>query len=299
MVSMEYSPRLILNALVLITLGASLSPAQEVLQAEPAIYLRANDRFGFDLLRAAHQGSPDLNVVVSPLPISLAFAVLADGGADPESVQEFEKAFHWLDDPRVRYVASAAKMVLRRFEKPRPRPMPAKMPGGMPREILGLIKPEEIWLTTAFIYRSYVNGVSPDFINRVSEDIGVPFRMIGATTNQSAAIAASWDRTVPMPKIAGKKNDFWITSSTHLRTAWAGNTFVGSRRTKRIFHLRSTEEISVDFLTTEREGYRHARTDEFEAAELRCNEATILLVLPRANVDRATGSEDLVAAGIS
>jgi serpin B len=67
---------------------------------------------------------------------------------------------------------------------------------------------------------------------------------------------------------------------------------VYSKREKRKFHLRPTEDVSVDFLTTELEGYLYARTDQFEAVELACKQATILLVLPPAN----TGIEQMEAA---
>jgi serine protease inhibitor len=255
--------------------------AQEAGQAQPAIFLRANDRFGFELLRAAHEERAGSNIVLSPLPISLAFAIFWDRGADHESAGEIGVAFHWGGD----YTPSAAKMILQRFEKPKPRPVPSKIPLGMNRTLRLLSgNPEEVWLSAAFLYRKYrtTETLSRDFINRVTEDIGIPFVMVGEQTSQSAALAASWDRTAPMPKITGEK-DFWITSSTHLRTSWERIAFEASKRGKRTFHLKSNEGVSVDFLTSEVQLYFYARTDQFEAVELPGKQASILLVLPPAN----------------
>ena len=278
---------LFVYGLLLATWAAHQGHAQEVLQAQPAMFLRANDRFGFELLRATHEDSPDRNIVLSPLPVSLAFAVLWDGGMDNDSAAEVRKACHCFDPD----VPSAAKMILRRFEKPKPLPFSTKAAVGMPPAIGRMLlsgKPEEMWLSAAFLYRT--GTLSPDFVNRATEDIGVLFRVVGEKTSQSAALATSWDPTAPMPKITGRR-EFWFTSSTHLRTSWQGNTFVDSRREKRKFHLQSTPDVSVDFLTTEPFGYLYARTDQFEAVKLPCRLGTILLVLPPAN----TGIEQMEA----
>jgi serine protease inhibitor len=278
-------PRLIpaatvLRVLLLLPACFCQGHAQEVLQAQPATFLRANDSFGFGLLRSTHGEFQNRNVVVSPLPISLAFAALWDGGADIDSAKEIYAAFHWAHAPTV---PAAAKMVLTRFQKPQPHPRSHRaLPLGMSRARRLLLSGdlEEVWLSAAFLYRA-AGSLSPDFIDRVTYDIGLPFRNVGKQTPQSAALATAWDPTAPMPDITGER-DFWITSSTHLRTSWAGNTFAESQRKKENFHLSPGEETSVDFLTSELEVYLYARTDEFEAVELPGKEATILLVLPPA-----------------
>ena len=288
------------SVLMILVLPASqFSQGQEkvFLQAQPAMFLSANDQFGFELLKATSEEFGNQNVVISPLPVSLAFAALRDGGVDDESFRQIVRTLHWVkgaaDQTRYQpYVPLAAGMVLRRFEKPKPRPLPAKIPVGMPRAALHTLlsgNPEEVWLSVAFLYRT-AGALSRDFVNRVTEDTGIPFRIVGDKTSQPAALTTSWDRTAPMPRISGHR-DFWITSSTHLRTSWAGNTFVASKREKRNFHLQPTTDVSVDFLTTELEGYLHARTDQFEAVELPCKQATILLVLPPAD----TGIEHMEA----
>jgi serpin B len=110
----------------------------------------------------------------------------------------------------------------------------------------------------------------------VAYEIGLPFRAaIGP-------VPADWDPSIPMPKSL-EREDFWITSATHLRTRWAGNTFVQSKRQKRDFHLRSGESIQADFLTSEVAAYSHARKTEFEAVELPGRTASILFVVPSAD----------------
>jgi serpin B len=87
-----------------------------------------------------------------------------------------------------------------------------------------------------------------------------------------------------MPTIRGE-NDFWITSYTHLRTSWAGNTFLDAKREKHDFTLRSGNVVQADFLKSEFEVYPYVRANEFEAVLLSCWQASILLVVAAADKD--------------
>ena len=259
---------------------------QVVQEAQPAAFLRSNDHFALNLLSAAHQVSLDRNIVLAPLPVSLAFAALLEGTADTASEQELISAFHW----RQSFAPSlAGRMLLARFEKPKPYPIPRSSSQTRRDDpILKLLqsgKPEQLWLTMAFLYRGQ-NSLSQDFIDRVSHDFGFPFRSVGENTSQSEILAKNWDSSLPMPKITGP-NDFWITSFTHLRTSWAGNTFADTKGAKRDFHLRSGETIQAEFLPSEAASYLYARADEFEAIQLNCWQATILFVLPPPGSDIA------------
>ena len=84
---------------------------------------------------------------------------------------------------------------------------------------------------------------------------------------------------MPRPAITGR-DDFWITSSTHLRTSWAGNTFLDAKLQAQDFRLRSGQTTQADFLKSETAYYPYVSSDEFEAIELTCWGATILFVLP-------------------
>jgi hypothetical protein len=167
------------------------------------------------------------------------------------------------------------KMLLTRFARPRPYPKshrPRPKDSTLQRYMQSGT-PEELWLSAAFIYRG-AGSLSQDFIDRVTYDFGLSFRAVGEHTPQSEILAKNWDTLLPMPKVAGPK-DFWITSFTHLRTSWAGNTFLGGKREKRDFHLRSGDIVQADFLKSEFENYPYVRTEEFEAVVLTCWQTTI------------------------
>ena len=241
------------------------------------MFLRANDSFAFDLLEIVHKELPDRNIVISPLPVSLAFAALSDGNMQVDSAEELETAFHW---DGAFGLPDGAKMVLTRFEKPMPRPASHRAPPpGMPHAtLMPLGKPEEVWLSTAFLYRG-ASSLSRDFIDKITYDFGLPFRAVGEHAPQSEILAKHWDPALPMPNVTAK-NHFWITSATHLRTSWDGNTFVDAKREKHEFRLRSGKVVQADFLESEAEMYPYARTAEFEAVVLAGKKAAILIVLP-------------------
>lgn len=257
--------------------------AQVPKQAQPASFLRSNDRFAFDLLRTTHQESPDRNIVLAPLPVSLTFAALLDGSPDWQSTQEIRSTFHWGDASAL---PVTVRMLLARFEKPKPLPQPPPPRDEHEKQIRKLLQPgmpEESWFSMAFLYRGQ-NSLSPEFIERVKYRFGVQFRAVDEKAPQSRILAENWDATMPLPAITGR-DDFWITSSTHLRTSWAGNTFLNAKPQARDFHLRSGQTTQTDFLKSETTYYPYARSDEFEAIELTCREATILFVLPPPGTD--------------
>src|SRR4029077_3134185 len=71
-------------ALLLLLLARPLS-AQELQQAQPAMFLHANDRFGVNLLNIVHEEAPDRNIAIAPLPVSLTFAAVLDGSNDSQN----------------------------------------------------------------------------------------------------------------------------------------------------------------------------------------------------------------------
>lgn len=247
--------------------------------AEPCAFLSANESFGINLLTEVHAQNPDKNTVVAPLPVSLAFAALEDNISDGRAREEILKTFYW---EKTSYLGGSGKMLLARFAKPKPRPIPAKQPTDIGSRLMALMAhgdPQELWLTATFLYRD-TGAISKEFIDNVKEDFALEFRPVGIRAKQSAAIAQSWDPAVPMPHLTGN-NDFWISSATHLRTAWAGNTFVGVKREKATFTLASGTNEEVDFLKSELSDYHHVLTKEFEALTLKGVYASIVFVLPR------------------
>ena len=268
-------------ALVVLTTLSSLQLwSQETPAAQTELFLRANDRFAFELLKTAHREFPGRNIAVAPLPVSLTFAALLDGGVPDSESGEIRSAFHW---DRSIALPAASKMILARFKKP----------GNYQSSTWGA------WLTAAFLHRGK-GSLSQGFIDQVTRDFGIPFYAVGERTPQSKILAEHWDPSLPMPTVT-TNNDFWITSVTHLRTPWAGNTFVDATREKRRFRLRAGGFVQADFLTSETNEYPYARTEEFEAAVLPGWKTTILLVLPSAHssierLEAAIASEpDLIA----
>lgn len=256
----------------------SLPASPVITKSQPDMFVRANDSFALELLQKSHSEIPDRNIVVAPLPITLMFAALWDGTGDIESAEELVPAFHWDKDFAIQM---GAKMLLARFAKPEPYPKPRTPPPPMDpalRHLMQAGKPEELWLSAAFIYRGE-GSLSPDFIDKVTYDFGIPFRAVGERTPQREVLAKNWDPSLPIPKITSA-NDFWITSFTHLRTSWAGNTFLGAKRERDDFHVRSGDVVQADFLKSEFEDYPYVRTEEFEAVVLSCWKVKIILVLP-------------------
>jgi serpin B len=140
------------------------------------------------------------------------------------------------------------------------------------------ISTQPVWLSTALLYRGK-DSLSQDFMDHARHYFGLEFHEVGGDAPQSTIVAQNWDPSLPMPVIAGQ-NDFWITSFLHLRTTWAGNTFIGAKREKEAFTLYSGRAVQADFLKSETTTYSYAKTKDFEAIVLRCGEASILLVLP-------------------
>jgi serine protease inhibitor len=266
-------------------LSLCISPlfAQVPKEAQPASFLRSNDQFALDLLKTAHQEFPDRNIVLAPLPVSLSFAALMDGTPEPRSAQEIRSTFHW---DHTFAQPAAARMLLARFEKPKPRPKPSAPRDEHEKLLLKLLqhgKPEESWLSMAFLYRGK-GSLSPEFIERVKYRFGFQFRAVDEKTPQSQILAQNWDPTMPIPTIKDS-NDFWITSAVHLRTSWAGNTFIEAKPQTQDFHLRLGQIAHTDFLKSETTYYPYVRADEFEAVVFTCWQATILFVLPPPNAD--------------
>jgi serine protease inhibitor len=260
--------------------------AQQPQEAQPAMFLHANDRFGANLLSLVHEEAPDRNIAIAPLPVSLAFAAMLEGSRNTNSGQEIVSTFHW---ERTFSLDIAARMLLARFGRPMPYPtrnstLPQKG-GDAAQGQSRPATPEEIWLSTAFLYRGK-DSLSQDFMDRATYSFGIDFREVGEDTPQSTILSQNWDSSLPMPAIIGL-NDFWITSFLHLRAFWAGNTFAFTKRDKHDFKVRSGSPVQADFLTSETKSYPYIYAKDFETIVLPCWEASLLLVLPEQDSDIA------------
>jgi serpin (serine protease inhibitor) len=159
--------------------------AQESPQGQPASFLRANDVFAVNLLKVVQEQQQDRNIVLAPLPVSLTFAALWDGTEDADSAKEIQTAFQW---EKAFGTNIAARMLLARFAKPKPYPVsrttPTKRENSILEKYLRSGKPEEVWLSGAFLYRGK-GSLSQEFIDRVKYDFGFTFRAVGEHASQS------------------------------------------------------------------------------------------------------------------
>lgn len=255
-----------IKALALLPFLLALPVAsQDFSQTQPAAFLRSNDKFGMNLLSETYKAAPDRNIVIAPLPVSLAFAPLLEASVDAEHKKEIISAFHWQGNGDINI---AGRMLHARFAEPNPKPTGY---------------PEGMWISGAFVYRGQ-GSLAQDFIDRVTSNYGFAFLSVGKTTPEANALAGAWDPSVPMPAVEGAK-DFWITSFLHLRSYWAGNTFAFAKRQKQDFTLPSGSVVRADFLKSETASYLYSHSEELDAIVLYGWQTSILFVLPGQNVN--------------
>lgn len=255
-------------------------------QAFPNL-IRANERFGRTLLSRVHADTPDRNVALSPISVSLVLAALQSGTVRAETSEEIRNALGWgaYDELRV-----SSRMLLVTFEKPAPAPPPRRAEIGAPRPP-PIGRPEAAWISNTVLYRS-PNVFSARFMDNAEKYFGMKFASTGTVKprpedlRQARGDASALPKTLPW-------NDVWINSGTHLQTRWRGNM---SKPFDGAFKTRSGRRIVVPMLTTELSTYHYAKTDGFEAVALRCNRAYFVAVLPAPGRDVLELERELAAS---
>jgi len=181
----------------------SLVRGQEVPRDGFSKFLAANDKFGRNLLKNVQDNAPGRNVVVSPIPVSLAFAPLSDTTASSKAktLDEVRKAFGWQDVPALEL---SARMLLSRFEN------------------------EKMGISTSFFYRGH-GKVSEMFVNRGKKYFGLEFKSFPPDAPMQEIFPDALAPSLAQTKTS-QGSDFWIVSSTHLQSVWAGNTFSLGRK---------------------------------------------------------------------
>jgi serine protease inhibitor len=237
----------------------SLARGQEVSRDGFSKFLAANDRFGKNLLKNVQGNAPGRNVVVSPIPVSLAFAPLSDTTASVQAktLDEVRKAFGWQDVPAL---ALSARMLLARFDN------------------------EKMGISTSFLYRS--NGkISKAFVDRGKKYFGLEFKSFPPDTPLQEIFPNTSAPSREAQMTTSQRSDFWIVSSTHLQSLWAGNTFSLGTKKEDIFRLSSGADKKVHMITSESSRYLHAKTEDFEAIALYAFDANLLVILPAPDKD--------------
>lgn len=240
-------------------------------QALPNL-IRGNERFGRLLLQRVHRKAPDRNIVVSPISLSIILGALQSGSWDRHLRKEIGDTFAWGPD---RNVALPSRMLLVVFEKP----APPRAPRGrrQDREYLPSL-PEAAWISNTVLYRGN-NTLSEHFVDTAQTYFGMAMRSTGAR-KPSGRDLPRYTKSTATPPATSHSNDVLINSTTHLRTAWKGNTFSLSHPHHDDFETASGQVKTVKMLTSDASLYRYAKTEVFEAVVLPCNRAYMLAVLP-------------------
>jgi serine protease inhibitor len=261
---------------LLLLISAALPAQQDAGTGLPDL-IRANERFGANLLLHVHSTQPERNVALSPLSLTLAFAAIREGKGYGPASDEVGAAFGWNKFVRLNV---PARMLLAAFDKPEPfkratGKISLRNPSFLARP------PEGARITNIFLYRALPGKepISPRFVTMAHRYYGVEFRSIGSEYPTEASLKANEHVTTSVPRTSSA-NDILITSGTHLQTAWRWNTFSESEPHIGAFQTKLGTDKKVQVLDSETESYLYAKTDRVEAVVLPCNDGYMLAVLP-------------------
>lgn len=260
--------------LILLSLAAcSLARGQDSPRDGFSKFLAANDKFGRNLLKDLQDDAPGRNVAVSPLPISLAFAPLSDTTATVQArtLDEIRKAFEWQDVPSLEL---SARMLLARFDN------------------------EKMGISTSFLYRSH-GKLSQAFVDRGEKYFGLKFKSFPPDTPLVEIFPYAPVPSLATQPTASERSDFWIVSSAHLQSLWAGNTFSLGTTKEAAFRLSSGKSKQVQMMTSEAAGYMHAKTENFEAIALYAFDANLVVILPAPDKDISSLEAELAKDSVS
>ncbi len=175
-------------------------------------------------------------------------------------------------------------MLLAAFQEPERRPPPRRAGRITPQ--VGHSSQETAWITNTILYRSSDTKVplSEDFVASAKEYFGIKLVNTGMTPATAADLQRARGSLGAVPKVSAK-NDLWISSSTHLQTAWQGNTFSMSQPRPGEFRTTAEHSKQVAMLDSELSTFLYAQTGSFEAVALPCNIGYMLAVLPAPGKD--------------
>jgi serine protease inhibitor len=259
-------------------------------QPEIAPYLsqlvHANEHFGRLLLERLHRDAPQHNVVVSPISLTITFAAIHQGCWNTPCGKEIGDAFGWGPYP---YLTVPTRMLLAAFEGPEPPKTVAVPKATLPPAYTAT--PEEAWIHNAVLFRNKDSktGVvlapfADEFVASATKYFGMKFVDTGKYGPTAPDLRAVRKSVGTLPTMS-EMNDVWISSGTHLRTGWRGNTFSLGRPFTGEFRTTGGESRKVEMITSELSPYPHAKTDSFEAVVLPCGSASFIAVVPALGKD--------------
>jgi len=266
--------------LALFCICCSTVPAQEQKDGL-RVLLQGNDRFGLRLLEQMHSATPDENIVVAPLSLTILLGAIQTNSEREESRKEFDQVFGWGMYPELRI---PARMMLAAMEKPRmERESPHNMKlTGKPGSI---VESESLWIVNRLLYRSPKSGqplLDSHFMESASRNFGLKLVNTGDRKPSESALRASRGQVGRVPA-ASPADDVWLSAGFHMRQSWE-DLFGGSRPEPGEFRLEAGQTRRVLNIRSKLERLPHVKTSQFEAVAIPCGRVQMIVVLPAPSV---------------
>jgi hypothetical protein len=269
----------------------------------PAL-IHGNERLGRNLLLHEHAGSPERNVVLAPLPITMSLAAMQTFGWSEDLGKQLNSELDWQRGLRLNL---PMRQLLALFEVPKPVPCNPKAQA-LAKKKFGIKMacpkgiPDGAWVTNTLLYRSgpEIGEAIPEYVREgMEKDFAFTFVDTGKK-RPSADNLPNSHNVAELPKAFSqpspeKPDDVWINSGMHLKTRWRGNTFSMSTPYPGEFQAFSGLPRKISFLNSELELYYHAKNSMFEAATLPADDAYMVIVMPEKGVSIRQLEEELSA----
>ena len=222
--------------------------------------------------------------MLSPVSLTLVLAALrGNAWRDEVFAQEINNAFGW--GTRLP-LSIPARQLLAAFQEPAKGKPCYRLAPPLKSGCFTYV-PEGTWITNTLLYRSTKTTKGP-IDERFALDASNNFRFKFVNTGNSPPTREDLRRerksmgVLPdmSPREKSGPDDVWISSGTHIQTAWRGNTFSMSTPHPGEFQTASGQVKQVELIDSEMEQYLHAKTDTFEGVALPCNSGYMIVVLP-------------------
>ena len=261
---------------VLFCVSCSTATAQEQKDGL-RVLLQGNDRFGLRLLEQMHSATPDKNIAVAPLSLTILMGAIQTHSEREESRKEFDHVFGWGMYPELRI---PARMMLAAMEKPR---MEHESPYNM--RLTGkpgnMVESESLWMTNRLLYRSAKTDpplVDAHFMESASKDFGLKLVNTGDKNPSESALRASRGQVGRVPAVS-PRDEVWLSAGFHMRQSWE-DLFAGSQPEPGEFRLESGQKRRVLNIQSKLERLPHMKTEQFEAVTIPCGRVQMVVVLP-------------------
>ena len=214
--------------------------------------IRANTIFGFNLFSEIYKAEQDKNIVISPLSVSIALAMMLNGAVG-ETEQTMTKALqlHGLD----------SKSINAGYEQL--------------RQSLQALDPEGALIIANSLWARQDVPFKPDFLQQNTQFFGAEISMLDFNVPSALETINQWVNTNTngkIPKILDiikPESVLLLINTIYFKAAWK-DKFDPWRTRNGIFHLTTGEKKRVSMMATEawRSSYPYYRGDSFQAINL-------------------------------